>query len=393
MRKYTKFFSFLLLIFTLTGPISAQKIETVDGVRIIHNPQGGRWGKDLPITISLVRTIGDINTLEENLAFNIPSDIVVDNEGHIYILDSGNNRIQKFDTQGNYLSTLGRSGQGPGEFNSPSSLDIDYQGYLYIADQNNQRIQILNSEGQYQKMIRFPYSMYTISLLNSGLIATRASLDLSIYDDDYDQELPPLVRLIDQEGNIKHEFGEMFDYKSRLINRMGNFFNFFADENDFIYIAFSYQNRIDKYSGEGKLIWKADRGLNYSTKPLDKGKIEKTATGSSYQAPRMNKCSGGVAVDRKGRVWIVTFNRQIKKEEDVSMIIMGNSSGTTRRIVGNTDLQETDMYILEIFDNAGILLGEIPLNHFVDDIYIHQDQLFLLDQMRGVKFYQYNIIE
>jgi hypothetical protein len=60
---------------------------------------------------------------------------------------------------------------------------------------------------------------------------------------------------------------------------------------------------------------------------------------------------------------------------------------------GNTDLQETDMYVLEIFDSDGVLLGEIPLNHFVDRICIKNDSLFLLDQMRGVKYYQYKIIE
>jgi hypothetical protein len=60
---------------------------------------------------------------------------------------------------------------------------------------------------------------------------------------------------------------------------------------------------------------------------------------------------------------------------------------------GNTDLQETDMYALEIFDKDGVLLGEIPLNIFADEIYIYNDSLFLLDQMRGVKYYQYKIIE
>lgn len=392
MKKAIQLISFFLCILILSVSISSQKIETVDGVRTVHNPKKGKWGKDLPITISLIRTIGDINTLDENRAFNNPSDIVVDKTGHIYILDSGNNRIQKFDSQGNYLSTLGRSGQGPGEFNWPSSFDMDDQGLLYITDQNNRRIQVLDSEGTYQKMIRFTDPIYIIDLLSSGLVATKANLGLSIYGDE-DQELPPLIRLIDQEGQINHEFGKMFDYKHQLLNRTGNFFYFFIDENDFIYLTFSYQNRIEKYSSEGKLLWKADRELNYTSKPIDKGKVEATATSRSYQAPRMNKCSGGVAVDSKSRIWIVTLNRQIKEEENVYMITTGNSSGQTRKIIGNTDLQETDMYVLEIFDDSGILLGNISLNHFVDDIYINHNQLFLLDQMRGVKFYQYNIIE
>jgi hypothetical protein len=89
----------------------------------------------------------------------------------------------------------------------------------------------------------------------------------------------------------------------------------------------------------------------------------------------------------------VTFKRQINKEEEVYMSVRGTQAGVTREIKGNTDLQETDMYVLEIFDRNGILLGEIPLSQFVDGIYIKHDSLFMLDQMRGVKYYQYKIVE
>jgi len=132
--------------------------------------------------------------------------------------------------------------------------------------------------------------------------------------------------------------------------------------------------------------------LNFTTKPLDKGKIERTKTRQSFQSPRMNSVSKGLAVDNNGRTWVVTLKRQIKKEEIVYTAVRGSQTGVTREIKGNTDLQETDMYSLEIFDIDGILLGEIPLSHFVDKIYIKNDNLFLLDQMRGVKYYHYQIV-
>lgn len=126
---------------------------------------------------------------------------------------------------------------------------------------------------------------------------------------------------------------------------------------------------------------------------MDKGKIERTKNRQSFQSPRMNSVSKGLAVDNKGRTWIVTFKRQIKKEEEVYTAVRGTQTGVTREIKGNTDLQETDMYALEIFDADGVLLGEIPLSHFVDEIYIDNDILFLLDKMRGVKYYQYQIVD
>jgi len=228
--------------------------------------------------------------------------------------------------------------------------------------------------------------------LNSGLLATVGTLGYDVEGKDK-EPLPKLIRLLGSEGNIQREFGEMFDYKHRMLNQRGNSFNFVVNAHDIIHLTFSYQNRIEKYSPEGKLLWKADRVLSYTTKPLDKGKIERTKTSKSFYSPRMNSVSAGLAVDNKGRTWVVTFKRQIKKEEQVYMITGRTQAGTTRQIKGNTDLQETDMYVLEIFDADGVLLGEIPLDYFVDKIYIKHDSLFLLDQMRGVKYYQYKIVE
>jgi len=393
MKKRVILIIFLFFGFSLFMYLVAQEIETVEGVRVVHNEEGGKWGKNLPIKIELVRTIGDINTMDENLAFNNPSDLVLDDTGNIYILDAGNCRIQKFDPEGKFLDSFGREGQGPGEFQSPASLDFDAEGNLIIADWRSRKIQIFSKEGSLLKTITMTKNpLSSVYSLNSGLLATIGTLGYDVEGKDK-EPLPKLIRLLDSEGNIKLEFGDMFDYKHRMLNQKGNSFHFTVDTNDIIYLAFSYQNRIDKYSPEGKLLWKADRVLNYTTKPLDKGKIERTATSKSFYSPRLNSVSEALAVDSKGRIWVVTFKRQIKEEEQVYTITRSSQAGTTTETKGNTDLQKTDMYALEIFDADGALLGEIPLDIFVDEIYIANDHLFLLDQMRGVKYYQYKIVE
>lgn len=393
MKKLIPAVHLLSISLIVCLPGSAQEIKTVDGVRMVHNEKGGKWGENLPIKIELIRTIGDINTLDENLAFNMPSDIVLDDSGNIYILDAGNCRVQKFSPEGKYIDTFGREGQGPGEFNSPSSLNINAEGNLIVSDPRGRKIQIFSTEGSLRKTITLTkYPLSEVYALNSGLLAMKGTVEYAFEGKD-NEPLPKLIRLLDSEGNIEREFGEIFDYKHRLLNHRGNVFHFVTDQNDYIYLSFAHQNRIDKYSSEGKLLWKADRVINYSTKPLDKGKIERSATSQSYYSPRMNKCSEGIAVDNKERVWVVTLKRQIKEEEVVYTVTRGTRTGATTQVVGDTDLQETDMYILEIFDPDGVLLGMIPFSHFVDDIYVKYDSLFLLDKMRGVKYYQYRIVE
>lgn len=69
------------------------------------------------------------------------------------------------------------------------------------------------------------------------------------------------------------------------------------------------------------------------------------------------------------------------------------SHDSTIQVVGNTELHETDMYTLKTFDAGSVLYDEIPLGHFVDDIYIERDFLYLLDKMQGVRYFQYLIME
>ena len=122
MKKRLPFNIFLIcLLLVFSAILYAQKIETVDGVRVVHNEKDGKWGKKPPISLEFIRNIGELETEDENLAFHIPSDIAIDDQGNIYILDAGNHRIQKFGADGKYITTIGNRGQGPGEFYFPLS--------------------------------------------------------------------------------------------------------------------------------------------------------------------------------------------------------------------------------------------------------------------------------
>lgn len=74
--------------------------------------------------------------------FEGPTDLAVDNRnGDIYVVDSGNNRVQRFNRDGQFMSEFGGMGAGNGQFNSPTGIAVDRDGYVYISDTNNNRIQ------------------------------------------------------------------------------------------------------------------------------------------------------------------------------------------------------------------------------------------------------------
>ncbi|MCJ7510552.1 MAG: TIGR03663 family protein [Dehalococcoidia bacterium] len=73
--------------------------------------------------------------------FGKPAGLAVDGDGNLYVADSGNDRVQKFDAEGNFIAEVGSPGDGEGEFNEPWGVAVDSQGNLYVADTWNNRIQ------------------------------------------------------------------------------------------------------------------------------------------------------------------------------------------------------------------------------------------------------------
>jgi len=73
--------------------------------------------------------------------FRSPVGIALDAQGNLYVADSGNARVQKFDAAGRFLETVGVPGTEPGQFNQPAGAAVDAQGNLYVVDTWNHRVQ------------------------------------------------------------------------------------------------------------------------------------------------------------------------------------------------------------------------------------------------------------
>ncbi|MES9970899.1 MAG: NHL repeat-containing protein [Candidatus Thiodiazotropha sp.] len=83
----------------------------------------------------------------------MPTDIAIGNDQRVYIVDSGNNRIQVYADNGSYLFSFGSKGSGKQQLNSPVGITTTDNGRVLVADRGNKRIQIFNSEGGFLKSI------------------------------------------------------------------------------------------------------------------------------------------------------------------------------------------------------------------------------------------------
>ncbi|GAG63010.1 unnamed protein product, partial [marine sediment metagenome] len=72
----------------------------------------------------------------------------------ILVADSGNNRIQVFDSMGNFVSAYGSSGTGAGQFSNPRGMATDELGNLIVVDSGNDRLQVLDFDGINFKFVK-----------------------------------------------------------------------------------------------------------------------------------------------------------------------------------------------------------------------------------------------
>ena len=88
-------------------------------------------------------------------SFNRPADVTWDRAGNIYVADGfgPNNRIAKFDKNGDFLKTWGQTGSGPGQFKGIRGIASDATGNIYVADAGNNRIQVFDGEGTFKTQI------------------------------------------------------------------------------------------------------------------------------------------------------------------------------------------------------------------------------------------------
>ena len=84
--------------------------------------------------------------------FDQPSGIAVARNGDIFVTDGHgkNDRVLKFSKDGQFIKTWGCHGVGPGQFDQPHDISIGgSQGHIFIADRSNSRVQIFDQDGNF----------------------------------------------------------------------------------------------------------------------------------------------------------------------------------------------------------------------------------------------------
>ncbi len=108
----------------------------------------------------------------EDGRFRQVTDVTWDPAGNIFVSDGYiNSRVAKIDKDGNWLTSWGNRGSKPGEFNTPHSIAADAQGHIYVADRFNRRIQVFDDDGRFLRAmtIDVPFDRATKPVIGNAL--------------------------------------------------------------------------------------------------------------------------------------------------------------------------------------------------------------------------------
>lgn len=212
---------------------------------------------------------------DQDIGFKNPQGLALDSADNLYVADKGNDRILKLSPDGSQVLLQiakvdghGRSkpGSDTGELRKPWDVAVDGNGDIYAADSGNRRIQVFNSSGAYLRQFGQGVLLSTSEV--RGIALTAEGLWVS----DKEQERVFLFSragtLIKSIGDADSAVGEISRMRGLASDRLGA-----------LYVVEPNRDRTQKFDPQGKglLAFGSKAGLShadkhakrYLTQPID----------------------------------------------------------------------------------------------------------------------------
>ena len=129
-------------------------VWVTDAVAAARTPEGTRGHQVIKFspTGEVLMTLGTPGVPGDGPDhFNAPSDVVVADNGDIFVADGHgndtNNRVVKFASDGTFITAWGQTGYAPGEFRTLHAIAIDSRDRVFVGDRSNNRVQIFDQDG------------------------------------------------------------------------------------------------------------------------------------------------------------------------------------------------------------------------------------------------------
>jgi hypothetical protein len=237
------------------------KITEKDGVVYVQNSNKGLWNNSKRMVLSKIWTIGE-NNINEKYDFAAISDIIVDSNGNIYVCDSKDHCIKIYSAQGEYIKSIGKKGQGPGELLGPRYMGFGPDKKLFIYEPNNRRISTFNTTGEF--ISSFNYRMSEVASMavdpQTGDVFLSELLGFVKTNKKF-------IQKYSMNGTFRRSFGEPFILGEATAGKqcLPIHMEFLSNGNLLCYAGFPYELRI--YTTKGELLKKISKDSPYFSNP------------------------------------------------------------------------------------------------------------------------------
>jgi hypothetical protein len=329
-----------------------------------------------PIRAELALKIGSDKANED--FYKLPS-FAVGKNGQIYILDSGNSRIQCFSKEGKFLFGFGRRGQGPGELsNQAAKIKILPDGNIYVIDNSRRRINVYNQEGKFLFLASMSAWYNDIVLLNNTYYLSNILLEenhkpihvsrsLGKIDGDFGIFVEPAVGILKQISQLPMPEPWRYYYSD------ANFTKLVVTNKSELIFSQGYPYRLIKYDAKGKVLKDIMGDVDFDTHHHVKYVVERGSLGAIIANPDWAWIIFDVSIKNDNQVVVPYLNPEkgifyidiydldlnlisrykllntiadIKKEENVSQIMVDNDNNLYAMVISKVNYPQFVKYKL-----------------------------------------------
>jgi len=167
-----------LLFIALISLMSGCQGGESESIRANEGSESTLAGLTLTMVDSIGIEMGDSNYVFGNI---LDADFLPD--GRIVLLDVLKDRISIFSTNGEFLTSFGRQGSGPGEFMEPASITVLSDGGICVADFMRQKLIYFDSDFCYQREIS-GFSAQSPSSIEEGCDGSVVGFQMYYFTED-----------------------------------------------------------------------------------------------------------------------------------------------------------------------------------------------------------------
>ena len=369
---------------------------------LVHNSKKEIDACKGQLNLKLIRIWGNGDEKDERIFFATPTNMVIDKNDLVYICDRHDHCVKVFKSTGEYVRKIGRKGQGPGDLLGPGKVALAPNGDLLVFEYGGFRLQRFSPEGHSKSIIKINKAI--------GWAGITSKNELTLYNWLHTFLSKKIIAFINEKGKVTRDFGHHDDPSSNYID--SEKLVIAMDDSDHFYVANKWTPVIRKYAPEGELqmaitfetsflvqnqvklnstkteieIIRTDKGVQTQLKKDRSGNVMTKKRGK----PKIN-IFNGIAIDAENRIYVVTARRRLSEKENLATRISGGIDGINRKLVDFEIVENIDLYRLLVFDQDGKICAQAQFKGMCDDIYIHNDRLFIIDGLINQRILEFEM--